>query len=405
MNVVKKWRWWIVGGMVALFVLWRVCFGGAPSSADDVLDYWVYLPLVTNGSEPVVVGPTSTPTATPAPATPTSTPTSTPTATPTSTNTPTSTPTSTNTPTATSTSTPEPTPTSTPTPNTVYIASSTMFINGQTGRQLFVGEAVNGTSDIVGFVTARITLYMEGGYVLLPLQTLTVPSVLLPGQRAPFQLYSAVPVAYDYYTATVTFRGPPEFVYAPPLATTVFVGYFESYSPFDEVWTYLYGEVRNDSDIDVASIVLSATYYDELGAVVDVKRNSTSALVVHPGELACFTIHNGTALQPHSYYTVQAISTPYTKQDRTPWLSLVNVRDEGNLTLLGSVVKQLGSRLDFTSIKVIGTIYDADGRVVSCAMCGTNPTSFIEPATIVNFELNITSPPPYEWHHYTLKVR
>jgi len=70
MNAVKKWKWWIIGGVVVLLVLWRVCFGGAPSNADDVLDHWVYIPLIAKEFEPVVVVPTSTPTAVPIPTLP-----------------------------------------------------------------------------------------------------------------------------------------------------------------------------------------------------------------------------------------------------------------------------------------------------------------------------------------------
>ena len=87
MGAIKKWKWWIIGGVVVLLVLWRVCFGGAPSNADDVLDHWVYLPLVVKDFDPGAPTPVPTETAEPI-ATATVPPTATPTNTATATRTP-----------------------------------------------------------------------------------------------------------------------------------------------------------------------------------------------------------------------------------------------------------------------------------------------------------------------------
>ena len=83
--------WAVAVGCILAAVAFLLVGGGRQATADDVLDYWVHLPLVVRGFEPgapmptAVATPTSTSTLT---ATPTHTPTPTPTATPTPTSTP-----------------------------------------------------------------------------------------------------------------------------------------------------------------------------------------------------------------------------------------------------------------------------------------------------------------------------
>ena len=73
------------GTIASVIIIMVLLLGsdGRLSSADDVLDHWVYLPLIAKEFEPAIVLPTGTPTATPTSIPPTAAATSTPGPTPT----------------------------------------------------------------------------------------------------------------------------------------------------------------------------------------------------------------------------------------------------------------------------------------------------------------------------------
>ncbi|RIK42021.1 MAG: hypothetical protein DCC55_10045 [Chloroflexi bacterium] len=252
--------------------------------------------------------PVSTPTPgiTGTPPTPTRTPAATtaPTATTTRPATPTATPSPTATLTRTATATPSPTPTGgtppdTPTPapvGQVYLRSHRGFASD--GAFHVVGEVVNATSAPVFRVTIVGTFFNDSGQMVATQESYAYLVQTSPDQRNPFRIQVSNPANdISRYDLTLSWDEISVVTYQD-LAIL-------RQELHENERVEVTGEVQNDFDENLGSVVVVVALYDEQGEVVDVYQSVPNATQLAPGETTSFAIPI-TTNEPFATFSVQA---------------------------------------------------------------------------------------------------
>jgi len=233
---------------------------------------------------PVTVGiaemPTVTPSDTPLPpaATATSAPpvTDTPMVPASPTTGPTVTPT--NTPIPAPTTPPAPTPTKTPYPTGIFVASHRGFSDGS--NYVVVGEMLN-TAGVPVFGAKVIANFYDGGDKLIAAgQALTSLAMTEPEVGNPFKLkVENLASAVSRYELTVTWEDVSLIEFRP---LTVLEGEVRQRE--------VVGQMRNDQESALTSIVVAVTFYDAGGAVVDTADIFLGGQILAPGASIPFAI-------------------------------------------------------------------------------------------------------------------
>lgn len=241
----------------------------------------------------IVDGPAETPTDTPAPPAETATPIPpgpetpasetpappvSPTVAPTSVPPATTEPGPTPAPTASPTAPPTPAPTKTPYPTGIFVASHRGFSDGS--NYVVVGEVLN-TSGVAVFGAKVIAnFYDSGGKLVAAGQALTSLPMTEPEVGNPFKLkVENLVSAVERYELTVTWEDVSliEFRYLTVVEGAVGQG---------EVT----GQIRNEQESALTSIVVAVTFYDAAGGVVDTADIFLGGQTLAPGASLPFAI-------------------------------------------------------------------------------------------------------------------
>ncbi len=224
------------------------------------------------------VPPGETATAVP-PATETPAPPASPTVVPTST--PTSAPPATATPAP--TAPPSPAPTKTPYPTGIFVASHRGFSDGP--NYVVVGEVLNTSGVAVYGAKVIANFYDRGGKLVAASQALTSLPMTEPEVGNPFKLkVENLVSAVERYELTVTWEDVSliEFRYL-----TVVEGAIDQGTGGKSEVT---GQIRNEQEIALTSIVVAVTFYDAAGAVVETADIFLGGQTLAPGESLPFAI-------------------------------------------------------------------------------------------------------------------
>jgi hypothetical protein len=244
-----------------------------------------------------VTGTPPTPTRAPAATTP-------PTATATRPAPPTATPSPTPTLTRMATATPSPTPTGgtppdTPTPapvGQVYLRSHRGFASD--GAFTVVGEAVNATNAPIFRLTIVATFFNDSGQMVATQEGYGYLVQTSPDQRNPFRIQVSNPAndisRYDLALSwdeisVVTYQ---DLVILHPEVK-------------EDGRVEITGEIQNDFDENLGSIVVVVALYDEQGEVLDVYQNVPHATQLAPGETTSFAVPITTG-EPFAAFSVQS---------------------------------------------------------------------------------------------------
>lgn len=223
------------------------------------------------------VPPAETATALP-PATETPAPPTNPTVTSTGVPTDVSTPVPPATVTAAPTAQPSPVPTKTPYPTGIFVASHRGFSDGS--NYVVVGEVLN-TSGVAVFGAKVIAnFYDSGGKLVAAGQALTSLPMTEPEVGNPFKLnVENLASAVERYELTVTWEDVSliEFRYLTVVEGAV--GQSE-----------VTGQIRNEQESTLTSIVVAVTFYDAAGGVVDTADIFLGGQTLAPGDSLPFAI-------------------------------------------------------------------------------------------------------------------
>lgn len=247
-----------------------------------------------------------TPRAPVAPTAPAATATQPPTITPTRTNTPipTATPTATSTPSPTVTPTATPTatggpPTETPTPapsGTVYVRSHRGF--ARDGAYHVVGEVVNATAGAVFRVRVVGSFFNDSGQMLATQEAYAFLVQTEPEQRNPFRIrVDNLGGEITRYELAVHWEDISVVTYAD-LAVL-------SAEMRENNGVEVVGELQNDFNENLGSLVVVVTLYDDGGNVIDAYQSAPRATQLAPGEMTSFAVLV-TPDQPVASFIVQA---------------------------------------------------------------------------------------------------
>jgi hypothetical protein len=234
------------------------------------------------------------------PATVTPSPTASATLTPSPTVTPsrTMTPSPTLTPSATATSVGG-TPTDTPTPapvGEVYVRSHRGF--ARDGSYHVVGEVVNALSGPIFRVTVVGTFFNANGQLVATQEGYGFLAQTSPDQRNPFRIQVPNP-GHDIsrYELAVSYEEISIVTYQDIAVLSQEVR--------ENAGQEIAGEVQNDFDENLGSVVVAVALYDESGAVVDVYQGTPNATQLAPGEVSAYVVPVSPD-QPFAGFGVQA---------------------------------------------------------------------------------------------------
>jgi hypothetical protein len=133
----------------------------------------------------------------------------------------------------------------------------------------------------------------------------------------------------------------------------------------DGDFLYLVGEVRNDTATNVNSVIVEATYLDELNNVLGSASASSEHQALIPGQISPFLIFGA---YPTGLFTYTlTVSASPTEAVPVPPLSVLSMRElpvaPHGLSLVGEVSNTLA--ITVTNAKLIVTLYDALGQVIN----------------------------------------
>jgi hypothetical protein len=179
--------------------------------------------------------------------------------------------------------TPRPAP---PAPSSLTILSHSSYI--YINVLVIVGEVINNTESNQGIVEITASLYNESNSVIGTMTEYAAVDVLKPGQRSPFTfvIYSEdMPAHYDHYALHLEgFETTEE-----PLEGFVLVGQGDRLSEYND-WRYIYGEVRNDTGVEVHFVNVLVTLYNAEGGVVNTAYGYLEDTTLAPGQRSRFEI-------------------------------------------------------------------------------------------------------------------
>gem|GEM_PF-2821598 len=238
-----------------------------------------------------------------------------------------------------------------------------------------VGEILNVGASNVEDVKIRPTFHAADGSVIDagPVHTSIQPlDILRPDDKSPFELIlldeEASGRVADYelsieFTPTILKPYSPEII-----------------NHGSNVLSYytVHGEVLNENDTDIRSVMVLATFYDEEGNVVGADRSWIDTDTLLPGQRFPFKLSNqgrGEITDDIMGYGLCAeggigVKIPYTGFQILSSKSAVN--DWGQYIVSGEV-ENVGGR-DARFVRVFATFYGSDGKVVTYAWAHPKPS-------------------------------
>jgi len=349
---------------------------------------------------------TQTPTVTESPSTPTGSPTGTPpTNTPSSTATATSTPTWTGTATSTPTRTQTPTvtPTRTPTGRVVVVSNGSFFTRTLGSRTTLyaVGEVQNNTTSSIEGAQIQLTVRDAGSTVLGVVrcgsrgEDICPAQPLRPGEKAPFKVLADMPAAYASHEMSVV-----DWRWSTGTSPRLEMENANEVDDSTYVPTlYFLGEVVNPAGAsqNVTGIQVLFTLKNRDGKVINVATSGYWLIdeILRPGGRTPYLIQ----LQAPNidYYAKQYLIIARTTGQPAPSGLTVDPRrvdDSQDSFVLGEVVNTTTGNV--TAVKVIGTFYDTEHRVVNAARSWVqhSGTRILAPGEAAPFELRLLDDMP-----------
>jgi len=370
----------------------------------------VYLPHLLRNANPANPPPTPSPSVTPTPTStdipePTSTATRTPTHPPTSTNTPTQTNTATATPSPTATIYQSPTPGPSPTPTNTLLPSATptqtmtrtptatptatstatpgnavsllgqtvTFRAGGSNQPLYiVGEVQANLGPVTG-TRIRVYLLDNTGTALSSVDTEPLMPTLAPGERAPFYARIAtVPAEYASYRVEII-----SYEFGGSVSPRLTPEHTSQYIPPGSDTLLLMGEIRNTTNQNITHVRVIATLYDATGQIMNLADSLDRSATLGTDVLGLndrapfvmtpkFSSDGSQNTFPNSIrWTVlyEPTSTAAYKGLRVFNVLQTKSSDGSEVDILGEV--ENNSSDNVTSVKVIGSFYNASGALVN----------------------------------------
>jgi peptide/nickel transport system substrate-binding protein len=201
--------------------------------------------------------------------------------------------------------------------------------------------------------------------------------------------------------------GTPHLAFS---AGTIFSFQHQSSFMDDSRILHVLGEIKNESDKPMKNILISASFYDKAGKMLDVFRREPALQVINPGNSSPFEILylNQTTVSRIANFTLSAEGQP--TEVKETHLKIISANSR--LDLLGTYYINALARNDgpqnATNAIVIATLFDKDGRVISLgkALAETNPgSSDIPPGAQAAFGVAITDKQQtYKTARYSLIV-
>jgi hypothetical protein len=256
-------------------------------------------------------------------------------------------------------------------PPSLQVANTSETVDAASQIRYFLGEVVNpaGTGTNVTQIQVIFTLYSAGKVTNVVssgqgLSTGPYFDVLQPGDRTPYKLELWGPnIDYDNEAWAVVAEKTSQ-----PALPTLQVQRVDDSQP-----GRVLGEVVNTSGSDVTAVKAVGTFYDAQHRVVNAAWNPIqqgSRRILAPGQAAPFLLSPVTGLPAYVTYAL-AVRYELSQVPAPPPLaaSSVSVFTEPQYKLLvqvfGEVKNPTVSTSNIGDIWVIGTFYDAAGRVVN----------------------------------------
>ncbi|MCL4831690.1 MAG: FxLYD domain-containing protein [Caldilineaceae bacterium] len=198
------------------------------------------------------------------------------------------------TPTPAPTAPPTPAATKTPYPTGIFVASHRGFSDGS--NYVVVGEVLNTSGVAVYGVKVITNFYDSGGKLVAAGQTLTSLAMTEPEVGNPFKLkVENLASAVDRYELTVTWEDVSliEFRYLTVVEGAV--GQVE-----------VTGQIRNEQESVLTSIVVAVTFYDAAGGVVDTADIFLGGQTLAPGASMPFAIPLGGGDRVYDHFWIEA---------------------------------------------------------------------------------------------------
>jgi hypothetical protein len=258
-----------------------------------------------------------------------------------------------------------------------------------------VGEVRNGGTYNLGSVEITAIFYNKTGTMVDTESTYIIVDILKPNQRSPFDIESSLTSSIYNYTIIVSdYEATSEQPY-----TSLQILSYSNYT--DNTGSqHIVGEIQNTGKSNIQSVKIAATYYNKSNCVIDTNYAYTSADVLIPNQKSPFEIIEKVA--PYNYSLVIAGAT-----SNVPYRDLQIISQNSyidslkNLNVVGTV-KNTGVQ-NATSVEIIATFYDANGKVVMTDYTYSKPDS-LNAGQQASFKLI----EPYQVNkidHFTLQVQ
>ena len=149
-----------------------------------------------------------------------------------------------------------------------------------------MGEVINNTSSNHRFTKIVASLYNASNTLIGSDFGYADIDIIKPGQRSPFSvLVIDPPAGIDRYALQLESRATTE----KPLEGFVLVSQGDRDGDIAD-WHYIYGEVRNDTGVEVRFVKILATLYNAEGIVVGNDYTYTDLSTLTPGQTSPFEI-------------------------------------------------------------------------------------------------------------------
>lgn len=148
---------------------------------------------------------------------------------------------------------------------------------------------------------------------------------------------------------------------------------------------YIVGEVQNNGSDNIRFVRVNVDVFNAQGQLIDTDFTFTQRRVINPSGKSCFKIILLDDPAGFDHYELRVEATATTDQVRP--LTLFNINEGPNTfayELIGQVRNDGEESLEF--VKIIGTLYDSDDKVIDCDFTFSN-TSTLAPGAVSSWSL------------------
>ena len=173
-----------------------------------------------------------------------------------------------------------------------------------------IGKVKNNWDKEVFNVQVSATFYDKYGNILVTLKSSPIEK-LMPGNSQSFEIRSDYPkTTVDHYTLevaspTITTTTTPPPTTAAPETRLEIINQYEELTPSGKL--VIKGEIKNIGNVDLFSVQVSATFYDEYGKVLE-GRKSLPIPKLSLGETRSFTIESDYPKTTIANYDLETLS-------------------------------------------------------------------------------------------------